>query len=284
MTIKDLVDTQRSWARRTGERISRYDQLSARWPVLAVPSEFARAYREVNARLLAGAIAFRTFLWLMPFVLFAIGILSAFKGDSGLMLAHHVDISGHAADQIRVALQDNHKSWWVAALIGLVGVVTSGLSLVRDVHLAYYRIWNLEPQPIRNRLGVLGALTGGMAVLIFVRGLVGHFGNVRLLTATAIISVQFVVVTVVWLWVSWWLPHAKVNWRGLIPGALLMTITFSILHAVSAFYLPHKIARASALYGAIGVSFTILAWLLVLAYIIVSAALLNVVWSKHYRP
>ena len=270
--------------RRAAEFVSRYDRLSARRPLWTVPREFARTYRRLNCSLLAGAIAFRTFLWLMPFVLFAVGILSAFgTGDGGLKIAHHLGFTGAAADQIRDALDDGHKSWYVAALIGLLGVATSGLSLIRNIYLAYGRIWDLEPRPLRRRLRNLTALIGGVAALLAVRGLVGHVGNVRPLTAVAIVAVQFVVIAAVWLWISWWLPHSAVDWRDLLPGALLMTVAFSVLYAVSAFYLPQKVSKASSLYGGLGVAFALLAWLLVIAYVIVSAGVLNAVWWRYRR-
>ena len=148
--------------RRAAEFVSRYDRLSARRPLWTVPREFARTYRRLNCSLLAGAIAFRTFLWLMPFALFAVGVLSAFgAGGGGLKIAHHLGFTGAAADQIRDALHDGHKSWYVAALIGLLGVATSGLSLIRNIYLAYGRIWDLEPRPLRRRLRTLTALIGG---------------------------------------------------------------------------------------------------------------------------
>jgi uncharacterized BrkB/YihY/UPF0761 family membrane protein len=74
-----------------------------------------------------------------------------------------------------------------------------------------------------------------------------------------------------------------VGWKALLPGALVGAIGLEILKAVGAFYVPGAVAKASALYGTLGVVFATLAWLLFFGRLVVYAAVVNVVrWEEDH--
>ncbi len=83
--------------------------------------------------------------------------------------------------------------------------------------------------------------------------------------------------TILFVWTYLALGNSNVGWRVHLPGALLVAIGFEVLKAAGAIYVPHIIARSSALYGSLGVVFAVLAWLLVYGRLIVYGAVLNVV-------
>ena len=65
---------------------------------------------------------------------------------------------------------------------------------------------------------------------------------------------------------------------------MLVAVGFEILKVVGAVYVPRAVASASALYGAIGVVFAVLAWFAIYARLIVYGAVLNVVrYERHAR-
>ena len=63
----------------------------------------------------------------------------------------------------------------------------------------------------------------------------------------------------------------------LLPGAVLVAATTVGMQAVSQFYLPGQIGRASELYGAIGATIVTLGWFFILGRVIVIALALNAV-------
>jgi uncharacterized BrkB/YihY/UPF0761 family membrane protein len=67
----------------------------------------------------------------------------------------------------------------------------------------------------------------------------------------------------------------------LLPGCALFGLAVAVLHAVSRVYLPRELEQSSQLYGSLGVAAVILGWLLIIGQIIVSAALLNSVWTEY---
>ena len=63
---------------------------------------------------------------------------------------------------------------------------------------------------------------------------------------------------------------------------MLVAVGFEILKIVGSIYVPRAIASSSALYGAIGVVFAVLAWFALYGRLIVYGAVLNVV--RYERP
>ena len=77
------------------------------------------------------------------------------------------------------------------------------------------------------------------------------------------------------------LPHGDADWRGLVPGALLIAVGMQAMHLFVVYYLSAKLERASELYGALGASTVVLLWLYLTARLVVSAAFLNAtLWSE----
>jgi membrane protein len=63
--------------------------------------------------------------------------------------------------------------------------------------------------------------------------------------------------------------------RALLPAALVGGVALEVLKVVGAYAVPHLVARSSEVYGAIGVVFALLAWLLVFGRVVVYVAILE---------
>ena len=55
-----------------------------------------------------------------------------------------------------------------------------------------------------------------------------------------------------WLWASLQLPHRDAPWKALVPGALLVSIGFQVLHEAVGRLLVPKLERSTSLYGSLG--------------------------------
>ena len=116
--------------------------------------------RESAGTMLGSAIAFRLFLFFVPFLLFFVGIAGFL---SGWVEAEDVDdqsgLSGSLSSQVHAALEQNHGTRWIAVATGLFGMVKTGRTLSRVLSAASAIAWNL-PVVRKTSMKVVGAIAG----------------------------------------------------------------------------------------------------------------------------
>jgi uncharacterized BrkB/YihY/UPF0761 family membrane protein len=79
----------------------------------------------------------------------------------------------------------------------------------------------------------------------------------------------------IWLLASLRLPHGTATWKALLPGAFLVAVGFQAVHGVVLHLLGPKLEKSTSLYGALGVTTTILFFGWVVGWIAVTAPILN---------
>lgn len=229
---------------------------------------------------LSSSIALATFVSLFPLLLVLIavvGFVSSADSDFAFQFVGDLGLRGSAAQTVRQALTTAEESRRAASIVGLVGLLWSGLGVAGSFQHAVNAAWQAQGRGWLDKAfalrwllgaGILFLATAGLGVLL--RWVPGPAKPLTVLLGLALTSVLFV-----WTYAS--LGNSNVTWRAHIPGALLVAGGFEILKAVGAIYLPRVIASSSALYGSLGVVFAVLAWLLVCSRLIVYGAVLNVV-------
>ncbi|HEX8770164.1 MAG TPA: YihY/virulence factor BrkB family protein, partial [Acidimicrobiales bacterium] len=170
-----------------------------------------------------------------------------------------------------------------ASVIGLAGLLWSGLGLVGAVQQALNTTWQVEGRGLRDRLTGLIWLAGtavlfaaSFAISAAINFLPGAFAPLNIVVGLAI-GVGL------WMWMMKELPNHEVGWKALLPGAILGAAGLEVLKLVGSIYVPYLIKSSSGLYGSIGVVFGILVWLLFFGKLLVYSSVLNVVlWEdKH---
>jgi membrane protein len=79
------------------------------------------------------------------------------------------------------------------------------------------------------------------------------------------------------------LQNRSVDWKSLLPGAVVGAVGLEVLKAVGAIYVPRVVSSSSALYGSIGIVFAVLAWLLFFGRLVVYSTVVNVVrWEEDH--
>lgn len=238
--------------------------------------EVLRRDFELGGSLLAGALAFRLYVWLLPCSLLMTAVLG-FTVSS----RHGVDertfeggLGPFTATALNQIASQAERGRYLSGAIGLVLLAIAGLSLGRALDRVHNRIWQdvLDPR-IRPTL-YRGARYTVVLLLILIDNIVTPFFAVTRGMSVFLIAVpNFVLHTVlaVVLFGGDWPPR----WRRDLPGAVLMAVGVACLHLVSVLYLPHQLARASYLYGTLGVAATMLVWLALLARLMVLGQVLN---------
>jgi uncharacterized BrkB/YihY/UPF0761 family membrane protein len=253
----------------------------------SVDALFATMERDVTngGGVLAAAVAFRIFIFLVPFVFV---VVTAFPFASDAVdqdptdLADKFGMAGLASTAIHSAANLSFWNRLALLLAGLFALVLASRSLVRVLRITHGLAWNVRvpkmQKPLRAALGLILVV---FALMIF-GGVTAEIdiGVIGLVPAL----VTGVVVAALWLFVQLHLPRQDVTWKELIPGAVLVGAGAELLQLATIVWFTRYIESKSETYGAIGAALAILLWAYFLGRIIVSGSMLNaVLWDQKQR-
>ncbi len=166
-----------------------------------------------------------------------------------------------------------------AASFGVVSVLIvliSATSLSRALTRAVAAIWKLErpKSTLASAWRWLAAVLTLALSLVVVRSMGSFLDEVpprALWTAFAAFFVDLAMAT----FVPWILISGAIPPRRLLPGALVFALVMVFVRPASAIWLPHALNVSADKYGTIGVAFTYLAWLYVVSFCFLAAAVLG---------
>jgi uncharacterized BrkB/YihY/UPF0761 family membrane protein len=264
------------------------DQLEAARPRhRTIDVAFVSVERDATAGgpVLAAAVAFRIFLFLVPY---GFGLFSSATGDDPRDVAAKAGIAGLLASTIQVAADQSLFSRIVVFVIAVYALFTTSRTLLKVLAVVHALAWQVRP-PRRLKLTkpallFIAVVTAALALVQGINWLRDQSFIVGLGAEILFIAVP----TVMWLVVSMrFFVHAPdAGWRDLLPGALLVGIGIQVLHFVTVYWITHLLEAKSEAYGAIGAALAILFWAYLLGRILAASAVLNSsAWQqRHYAP
>jgi membrane protein len=207
-------------------------------------------------------LAAQTFTSIFPLIILFGVVAGPGRSASVADLAHLPDTSRKVIDD---AL--SHSGFSAFGVLGGLIVLLSSTSLARALTRAYAVIWSVRPAPA----GPAAAWRGLVAVLtlaLFAVGtrLLGWLTD-RLplphLSAAGLLLLTDCAVAIV---VPRLLLGRAVPARMLLPGGLAFGIVMLIVRPVGSVYLPRALETSADRYGTIGVAFSYIGWLYVIAF------------------
>ncbi len=268
-------------ARRLASLRDRYEGARGAFPVVDLVVELGRRYRRVNASVLVGNLAYRGFLWLVPFTLVIVALLG-FGAASVLDVVSYGDDVDLDTGAFQSAEEQASGARVQALVLGFFGLVVATWSAIRGLHYVFSQAWGVE---IRRRRGTIRA-TAMALVSVFVAfaaiaiTVTMRTGGVLLSTGAAVANIGIYLVLLLAL--SWVMPRRTESVLDLVPGVALATAGLTAIDLLGRFYFPRRLDGASELYGAYGVTLVTLAYLFVIAFLLVASALVNAVWSDRH--
>jgi uncharacterized BrkB/YihY/UPF0761 family membrane protein len=234
--------------------------------------------RGAGGNLLAGALAFRAFLWLIPFafVLVAgLGFASAAGEASPSDVSSRFGITGVVAQQIASVGSQAERGRWVTLAIGLLALFGASKAAAKGFRAVHAIAWRSPPHGLRrgNRAGLV--FMGGATLVIGAGALADWLREISPGPGVVAMVLMFGVYSAIWLGASVLLPHADAPWRELVPGALLFGVGIQAMHLITVLGVSGLIGRATPAYGALGVAITVLATLYLVGRLVVASAMLN---------
>ena len=244
--------------------------------------------RDVDAGggIIAGALAYRLFIWLLPLALVSVaglGIASDVASQSPQETARTLGISGFVSRSIATSAEGPAR--WYALLVGIPILVYATRSLLRGLITAHRLLWQdvrgAAPKPTLAATLRLLVLLLCFSVVSAVAGAARAWAPAPGILVTALAILPY---AGIWLLVSLRLPHRGADWRALVPGALAVGVGLEVLHAFSAYVLePYAVAKQGT-YGVLGAAAALLLGLFLLSRLVVGGAVLNAtLWERAQR-
>jgi uncharacterized BrkB/YihY/UPF0761 family membrane protein len=258
--------------------VDRLEQARPRVTAVDVVMSTYERDRDTGGGLLAGALSYRFFILLLPLVfLFVVGFgfVDSVDESAPADAANEFGMSGAAASAIADSAQLSSESQILAVVAGTIALLWAARGVLRAVRLIHALAWN-QPQRRFRRVGpgvltTVGIALGATVLTLGFAWLRDHIGTVGLLITIAAV----VLYGALWLVASMHLPHGDVGWTALLPGAVLFGVGAQGLHLLTVLWITHKLASASAAYGALGIALVLLLWLYLLGRLVVLSAMLN---------
>jgi membrane protein len=264
-----------------GERL---DRLRARVPAFDVFMLVQDRFGAVGGGPLSSSIALAAFFSLFPLLLVLIAVVGFMSSNDGTFagdIIRTLGLTGDASDFVRTALDTAEESKRAATVIGLGGLLWSGLGVVASLETACNSVWQTTGRGLIGKLWSLLWLVGAAACFFATAALGVVIGFLPSFLAPFAVLVGVGANVALFLWTFDTLANNHAGWRSHLPGALLAGIGLEVLKVVGAVYVPRAVSSSSALYGGLGVVFAVLAWLAVYGRLIVYSAVLNVVLHER---
>jgi uncharacterized BrkB/YihY/UPF0761 family membrane protein len=260
-----------------------YEETRATVPPVDIAATAFERDSRIGGFLLAGAIAFRFFVYLLPLylvVLLAAGAALSFDPASPAELGESAGLSQYLSSTIGDAAQTSKDSIWILAPVTLWALLTAGRSAHKVLAVSHANAWGVPvPRGVKPHKVSVMVFLFALAILA---GIVA-FRNLHTgYWAPVGFGLAAVYYFLLWLAASRMLPRAPgATTASLIPGALLVAAGSQGLYLFNALYLNQKIESSSEAYGALGVAASLLLWLYLMGRLMVAAPVLNAtMWER----
>jgi uncharacterized BrkB/YihY/UPF0761 family membrane protein len=267
----------------------RVNELRPRIPALDAALGAGERDSRSGGSVLAGALAFRLFVPLMPFALLIVAILGYATSEDATApasIAKTVGVREATLTTIADSAKLSGGDRLSVIAFGLFALVVASLSAVRALRAIHALAWGLPLGRFSRTPAATLAFIGWATVFFGLWALGGWarktLGPAGIPLTVALLGGFFAL----WLAVSMMLPHPPgLSWRAFVPGAALVAVGMEGIHLATVLYLSHKAETVSASYGALGIALVLLLWLYLIGRLIVASAFLNAtVWENREQP
>jgi uncharacterized BrkB/YihY/UPF0761 family membrane protein len=241
---------------------------------------------EVGGGIIAGALAYRLFIWLLPLALVLVaglGIAADATSESPQEAAKSLGLAGLVSNSISSTA--NGSARWYALLVGIPILIFATRSVLRVMIGIHRLVWtDVRTRAPRPTFGASLLLLAAIVAIFTVSALASALRARSPLWGIVVTIAVVVPYAAIWLYVSFRLPHRDAPWRALVPGAILFGLGVEVLQVVTAYFItPYAIAKQGT-YGALGVAAALLVGLFLVSRLIVAAATINAtLWERHAR-
>ena len=242
--------------------------------------------KRIAGGVLGGGLAYRLFFWGLGMVLLVSGGLGIawHSGTAVGQDAKDVGLGSAVAHSVTTAARESQAARWWLVLAGIFLSLWFSYGVLRALRLVHSAAWQILPPPPRNVPKAVFAVLATPVIALLLSTAAGwmraNTSALAGLVVTLLVTFGFVLIALV---VSMRLPSRDVPWTAFIPGAVALGIGIEALHIFTVYFLAHRLANASELYGTLGLGATALFYFYLIGRGIVWAAVLNAIsWDVRH--
>ena len=255
---------------------ARLEQARQRMPLLDAGVEAVERDVEIGGGILAGALAYRLFLFFLPFAFMLVavlGLVSDATGSTPKEISRDVGLVGLVTNEVASTANGGYSIWVLLASLVVLAYATR--VLYRAVSIVHALAWERSAAAAKARwrpFRLFGlALLVELTLAILLGAVRGHS-----FVDDALALVAFVVLTTAnWLCISLLLPHSSARWTDLIPGAVFFGIGLLVVNTFNLYILGRLQEQRTSTYGTLGAAAAVLLSLLLIGRLIVGSAVVN---------
>lgn len=264
------------WAERA--RVFRTHVDAAREDHRSIDLGFSLVERDsaIGGGLLAGALAYRLFVFLLPTSLLLVSGLGLYAGSvdkSPSKVAEEAGLHGLIASEVASAASGRHRG--LVFLLMVPAVVYGIVTLYRAIAKVHAIAWHGSGRGARITRRGVGVFVIALVLQFAAVEIVGWIRRGNQFGGLAALLVYLVLVGGAWLAVSLQLPHGDVRWPRVLPGALLFGAGLLFVNVFNVYVTTRLVENRANTYGALGIATALLFSLVLVGRLMVVSAELN---------
>jgi len=265
-----------AWAERARALGKRLEELRRTHPSVDLGMTVVERDSSIGGGLLAGALAYRLFVLLLPTALLlvsGVGLYADAADKSAAAVAKDGGLHGVVASE--VASTASGGASWIVFILMLPAVLYALAKLYRAVAIAHAIAWYGSGRGARATARGIGLLGLTIVASMVAADLTGLARRSSALGGIAALAGYLAVVGCAWLFVSLQLPHRDARWVGLLPGACLAGVGLLAVNVFNVYVTTRLVENQANTYGALGIAAALLFSLVLVGRVVVVAAELN---------
>ena len=238
----------------------------------------------IGGGLLAGALAYRLFVLLLPTALLFVSGLGLYAGaadKSTSEAAKEAGLHGLIASQVASASADGAR--WLVFILLIPAVLYATATLYRALAIVHGIVWEGSGRGVRVTPSGVGMVFVALLLVIAAAQIVGSIRRHDQLGGLSALLVYLVLAGGAWLLVSLQLPHRDVRWQALLPGAAVVGAGLLFVNVFNVYVTTRLVEGRADTYGALGIATALLLSLVIVGRLIVFSAELNALRAPPER-
>jgi membrane protein len=272
------------WQERARGARERVDAARERHSSLDLGLTVVERDSEIGGALLAGALAYRLFVLLLPTALLlvsGVGLYAEATDKSPAQVARDAGLNGLIANEVASAASGRARG--IVFIVMVPAVLYAAATLYRALAKVHALVWLGSARGVPLTLRGYTTLLLAFVFQLAAAEVVGWIRRNDQLGGVVILAVYLVLVGGAWLAVSLELPHRDARWVALLPGSVLFGLGLLVVNVFNVYVTTRLVEGHADTYGALGIATALLFSLVIVGRIMILSAEVNALLDERRR-